>query len=176
MGAIIYGISVTLLYLFSCLYHALGNNNAKWKVFKRFDHISIYLLIGGTYAPILLGLSTLNYHVGNSGLTMGMLIFIIQWALIIIGITFKSIWLRKFHWLHVVIFLLLGWSAILFFKDVYNFSHVFFYLILIGGLFYTIGVVFYALSTIKYFHFVWHIFVILGTISHSLAIIFFVYV
>jgi hemolysin III len=62
-GAIIYGFSVTLLYIFSCIYHALGNGKAKWSVFKRLDHLSIYLLIGGTYAPILLNLSSINNHV-----------------------------------------------------------------------------------------------------------------
>jgi hemolysin III len=158
------------------LYHALGNNAAKWKVFKRFDHISIYLLIGGTYAPILLGLETLQNPINNTVLTLGMLIFIIQWVLIIIGITVKSIWISKYHWLHIAIFLILGWSAAVFIKPVYDFNHVFFALVLLGGIFYTIGVVFYALSRVKYFHFIWHIFVILGTVSQGLAIILFIYV
>jgi hemolysin III len=70
-GAIVYGMSTVALFTISCLYHALTNETAKSKVFKRLDHISIYLLIGGTYTPILLNLSTMQGTIGGTALTIG---------------------------------------------------------------------------------------------------------
>jgi len=175
-GAIIYGISIVLLYTFSCLYHALTNNTAKNVVFKRFDHISIYLLIGGTYAPILLNLPSLAAASFVPGVDIGTLVLIAQWILIVIGIVFKSIWLNKYHWIHLIIYLLLGWTALIFMDKIYAEGLVFFLLILFGGLAYTVGVVFYVLgSKVKYFHFIWHFFTIAGTLLHTAAIIGFIY-
>jgi hemolysin III len=173
-SAIIYGLSISLLFIFSCLYHALTNPTAKWKVFKRFDHISIYLLIGGTYAPCLLLIPNLQTPLGL--ITPGILMFIIQWILIIIGITCKSIWLNKYHWIHLIIYLVLGWTALFFIKDIYAFNTTFFWLIVCGGISYTIGVVFYIFYQVKYFHFVWHIFVNVGAVLHSIAIVLYLFI
>ncbi|MDR2829243.1 MAG: hemolysin III family protein [Mycoplasmataceae bacterium] len=174
-GAIVYGLSVTLLYVFSCIYHVWPNNFVKWKIFKRFDHISIYLLIGGTYSPILLTLPTIQNAVMGSSLTFGELIFMIEWILIAIGITFKAIWLNKFHWIHVIIFLVLGWSAMFFIQQIYSFDVGFFWMIVTGGLCYTVGVIFYAISQVKWFHFTWHFFTIFGTVLHAIAILIYLY-
>jgi hemolysin III len=114
--------------------------------------------------------------IGGTALTIGWLIFIIQWSLIIVGITFKSIWLKKLHWIHLIIFLALGWTAVFFINNIFTTNLTFFLLILFGGISYTIGVVFYILSgKVKYFHFVWHLFVNIGCILHGLAIILFLY-
>ncbi|GMO14714.1 MAG: hemolysin III family protein [Mycoplasmoidaceae bacterium] len=174
-GAVIYGLSIISLYVFSCLYHSLPHNFAKLRVMKRFDHMSIYLLIGGTYAPVLLTMPTIQWHLWGSAISVGLTVFIIQWILIIIGITIKAIWLGKYHWVHVIMFLILGWTAVIFMGYVFQFNHIFFTLILIGGLAYTIGVIFYALSKVKWFHFVWHFFTIAGTICHAMAILLFLY-
>jgi len=171
-SAIVFGISIILLYLMSCLYHSLAYTKSK-SVFKRFDHISIYILIGGTFAPALLLLPSLRQtpFLGIEGmLDVGLTLFIGQWTLIIIGIVFKSIWVYRFQAAHLAIYLLIGWSAIYFISDLYQYSAPAMWLILAGGICYSVGVVFYVLSRIKYFHFVWHIMVAAGTILQFLAI------
>lgn len=175
-AGIIYGISIITLFLMSCLYHSLAFTKAR-NVFKRFDHISIFLLIGGTFAPALLLLPGLQNPVfPNWAISTGVMLFIIQWTFIIVGIVFKSIWVHKFQAFHYVIYLILGWSALVFITQLYAFSVPAFWLILGGGVAYTIGTVFYALSSkVKYFHFVWHIFVALGAIIHFIGIYFYIY-
>lgn len=175
-SSIIYGISIITLFLMSCLYHSLAFTKAK-NVFKRFDHISIFLLIGGTFAPALLLLPGLQVPLfPNWGLTQGWALFIVQWIFIIAGIVFKSIWVHKFQAFHYVIYLILGWSALVFITQLYRFSVPTFWCILGGGVAYTIGTVFYALSSkVKYFHFVWHIFVALGAIIQFIGIYFYFY-
>lgn len=172
-AAIIYGISIILLFLMSCLYHSLSFTKAKG-VFKRFDHISIFLLIGGTFAPPLLMLPGLT--TAFLGLTYGWWLFIVQWFFILLGIIFKSIWVHKFQAFHYVIYLVLGWSALVFIPELLSFSQPAFWLILAGGVSYTIGTYFYANSSkFKYFHFVWHIFVAAAAIVHFIGIYFFIY-
>ncbi len=172
-AGIIYGVSIFLLHLMSCLYHSLSFTKAKG-VFKRFDHISIFLLIGGTFAPALLLLPGLRDPL--MGLSTGWWLFIIQWFFITVGIVFKSIWVHKFQAFHYVIYLILGWSALVFITELYAFSIPAFWLILAGGLSYTVGTIFYALSSrMKYFHFVWHIFVAAAAVIHFIGIYFFIY-
>ncbi len=170
-SSIIFGISILTLYLMSTLYHSLSLTRAKG-VFKRFDHISIFLLIGGTFAPALLLLPSLQTpFLGISWLEKGIALLIIQWIVIAAGIVFKSIWVYKFRAFHFVIYIILGWSAIFFIRELYLDNVPAFWLVLVGGIVYTIGTVFYALSSkVKYFHFVWHLFVNAGTILHFIAI------
>lgn len=175
-AGILYGISIILLFSMSCLYHSLSFTRAKG-VFKRFDHISIFILIGGTFAPALLlipGLRT-PFLGATWLLDTGWMLFIIQWLFIIVGVVFKSIWVHKFQGFHYLIYIVLGWSALVFITELYTFSVPAFWLILLGGIAYTIGTIFYALSRIKYFHFVWHIFVAAGAIIHFIGIILFLY-
>lgn len=170
-SAIIFGISMIILYLSSTMYHALSFTGAK-SVFKRFDHIGIYMLIGGTFAPIFLLLPAFRVPIfGMEGwITLGLLLCILQWLLIITGMVFKSIWVYKFQTMHIVIFLLLGWSGLYFMIDLYKYSPSTMWLILLGGLSYSIGVIFYKQSDKLYFHFIWHLFVGLGTILQFMAI------
>lgn len=158
-AALIYSISMFFLYLMSCLYHAFKYDTTRKRVFRRFDHISIYLLIGGSYAPILLGLD-----LGN----LGIILFIIQWIIITVGIVFKSIWPTRFKKIHIVIFLLIGWMALFFIKDLYIYSNTLFYLVLSGGIVYSLGIIFFGLK-FKYSHFIWHFFVLGGTILHFIG-------
>lgn len=172
LSVIIFGISIIFLYLMSTLYHALSFTKSKG-IFKRFDHLGIYLLIGGTFAPALLLLESIRTtpFLGIEGmLDAGLTLFIIQWIVITTGIVFKSIWVYRFQALHIAIFLILGWSALLFVLDLWKFSEPAFWLILLGGLSYSIGVIFYSLSNMKYFHFIWHLWVAAGTILQFLAI------
>lgn len=171
-SSIIFSSGIIILYVMSTLYHSFTHKTTK-NVFRRFDHISIYILIGGTFAPFLL--IAINQPIFNGLLTKGQFIFIIQWTLIVIGTVFKAIWIDKAMALHTFLYLLMGWSALFFIKDVYNIGKAPFYLVLAGGLSYSIGVIFFALPKVKYFHFVWHIFVGIGTIVQFIAIYGFLY-
>lgn len=161
-GSLVFGLSIITLYSTSTLYHAFRNDSKVKRVFKRFDHISIYVLIGGTFAPIFI--MVVDKPLGWYYLTC-------QWVLILLGIIFKAIKINKFKVPHLMLYLLLGWSGLSLFGPLYTFSSSAFYYILAGGIAYTIGVIFYALSRVfKYSHFVWHIFVFLGTLLHFIAI------
>lgn len=172
LSAFVFGLSIIMLYTMSTIYHSMRYGGTAKNVFKRMDHLSIYILIGGTFAPALLLLPALQTPIFNQigYLEKGMSLFIVQWILIAIGIVFKSVWINKYSKLHVFLFLLMGWSALIFIGDLYKYSEPAFYLILFGGIAYSIGVIFYALPQIKYFHFIWHIFTAIGTILQFIAI------
>lgn len=173
VSAVIFGGSIMLLYIMSTLYHGLTHPKAK-HVFKKMDHISIYVLIGGTFAPALLLLPALQEpFIGQ--LSLGILLFSIQWALILLGVIFKAIWIKRFQTIHLMIYLLMGWSSVLFVTQLYYFSEGAFLFILLGGISYTLGVIFYALSKIKYFHFVWHIFTAVATVLQFISIYVYLY-
>jgi len=173
--AIIFGLSIINLYTMSTLYHSIFHKTAKG-VFQRFDHLSIYILIGGTFAPMLLLLPALQTPIfGVDGLGLGPVIFIIQWLLIALGIVFKSIWIKKYAKLHLFIYLAMGWSAMIFVQKLFAYDPRAFWLVLFGGIAYSLGVAFYVFPKIKYFHFIWHIFTSLGTILHFIAIYVYIY-
>lgn len=176
ISAIIFGMGIITLYSMSTLYHSLKPGRAK-NLFRRFDHLSIYILIGGTFAPALLLLEGLKKpFLGIEGfLSTGLTLFIIQWILITIGVIFKSIWIKKFGKLHVFLFLAMGWSAFIFAEVLFKTSPEAFIYILLGGIAYSIGVIFYALPKIKYFHFIWHIFTAIGTVLQFIAIYFYIF-
>lgn len=161
IGVILFGASAIILYLMSCLYHSFKRDSTTKKVFRRFDYASIYLLIGGTYLPIFLIVfdTPLDY-----------IYIFIQWAVIITGITLKSVHFYKYTWVHFILYLILGWSGIMIFKPLLDLSVPAFMYILFGGISYTIGTIFYGLRKFKYNHFVWHLFVMGGTILHFFAI------
>lgn len=161
-GSLIFGLSIILLYMMSTLYHAFKKDSAVKRLFKRFDHISIYVLIGGTFAPIFIMIVEKP---------LGWYFLIAQWSLITLGIVFKAIKINKFLLQHLMLYLLLGWSGLTLVGPLYEYSNYAFYYILAGGLAYTVGVIFYALSKVfRYSHFIWHIFVFLGTLLHFIAI------
>lgn len=174
-SAIIFGFGIINLYTMSTLYHALFHPTAK-NVFQRFDHLSIYILIGGTFAPALLLIPELQRPLfGIEGIGLGPILFIIQWILIATGVVFKSIWIRKFAKLHLFLYLAMGWSALIFIQQLLAYSPGAFWFVLLGGVAYTIGVIFYIFPQIKYFHFIWHIFTGLGTILQFIAIYVYLY-
>jgi len=164
MGAIIFGFGMIMLYTMSALYHAFHEGSTVKRVFQRFDHIGIYLLIGGTFAPIFIIVIEKP---------LGWILLAGQWIIIAFGIVFKAVKIRKFAVLHLMLFLLLGWSGLTLVGPLYELSSGAFWFILIGGISYTIGVLFYAFNWFKFAHFIWHICVFLGTLSHFFAIYFF---
>jgi len=159
----IYGSTLVLLYLSSTLYHSFTNPKIK-NLFARFDHISIFLLIAGTYTPILL--TSLR---GIWGWTL----FIVIWTMALAGAIIRSIYLHRFRKLMVAIYLIMGWMAILAAKQIYeSLPGISIWFLVLGGLAYSIGVVFYNWRKLPYSHGIWHLFVLAGSILHFFAIYF----
>lgn len=171
VSVIIYGISLIVLYTFSTLYHSIPNEKAK-KVLQIFDHSSVYLLIAGTYTPFaLVLLRNCSYK--------GWLIFGIVWGVTAFGIFMQAVFPRRFKMINIASYVLLGWVIIFVMPDLMNMLSTLnitncFIWLLAGGIAYTLGVVFYALKKIKYFHFIWHLFVLLGSALQFVAIMFYV--
>ena len=145
----------------STLYHALAPKKAK-KVFRIFDHATIFLLIAGTYTPYLL--------VSLRGKT-GWTIFIILWAFTVIGIVFDSVMLEKFRKIEMLLYVGMGW-CILFASGslVASLEKGGLILLFVGGVFYTVGIIFYAMKKIKYMHSIWHLFVLAGSVFHYFSV------
>jgi hemolysin III len=162
VGAYVFGGTVVLLYLASTLYHALTHDGAK-RFFRTFDHSAIFLLIAGTYTPFTLGV--LN---GPWGWTL----LAIVWLLAVIGITMKAIVGTRHSWISIVLYLLMGWLAVLAVKPILllvPLPGIFW--ILAGGIAYTGGLAFFAAPRLRYGHFIWHLFVIIGTTCHFFAVL-----
>jgi len=156
----IYGTSLVLLYISSTIYHALANNRAK-RVFKILDHSSIYLLIAGTYTPLTL--ITLR---GPWGWTL----FGVVWALCVCGVVFKSLWIGRLKVASTVVYLLMGWCAVIALRPLLEaLPWTGFAWLLAGGLCYTVGVAFYV-NPGRFAHFVWHLFVMAGSLCHYWAV------
>ena len=165
VSASLYGSTLILLYLFSCIYHALAHNKGK-KVFRILDHCSIFLLILGTYIPVCLTLF-------NNAL--GWTIFGIMTAISVLGIVFNAINLEKWHKPSLILYLVMGWISLLTIKPILDrINPTGLIYLVIGGLFYTLGVIFFKSKT-KYMHFIWHLFVLAGSIFHFFFIYLYVY-
>ena len=161
----IYGTTLLLLYTFSALYHS-SHGKAK-KVFRKFDHLSIYLLIAGTYTPF--SLITLRGDWGWS-------IFGAIWCLAILGIVLDSLPQKRRRVLPLIIYIFMGWFILIALKPLLRaLPQMGFAWLLLGGVFYTIGVVFYALDKrVRHFHGIWHLFVLAGSLSHYFTVLFYV--
>jgi hemolysin III len=158
---IIYGVSLVLLYLASTLYHSFTNEKAKY-AFKIFDHAAIYLLIAGTYTPFTL--------VPLHG-TLGWTIFGIVWGLALIGIVFKLFFVKRFKLLSTICYLLMGWFSVVMIKPLLVTLPVDgLWWLVVGGLFYTVGAIFYLAKKLPYHHAIWHLFVLAGSIAHFIAV------
>ena len=164
----IFGTGLLLLYTFSSLYHLLNVGETATRVFRKFDHIMIYILIASSYTPICLG--PLRGAWGWS-------IFGVVWGLAIIGIILTAVWINAPRWLTTIIYLAMGWAVIIavyplitIFRNLNALSSLWW--LLAGGIFYTIGAVIYGLKwpplKNKYFgfHEIFHIFVMLGSLCH----------
>lgn len=161
----IYGTTLLLLYTFSALYHS-SHGKAK-KVFRKFDHLSIYLLIAGTYTPF----SLITLRGG-----LGWLIFGAIWCLAILGIVLDSLPQKGQRVLPLIIYIFMGWFILIALKPLLRALPLMgFAWLLLGGVFYTIGVVFYGLDErVRHFHGIWHLFVLAGSLSHYFTVLFYV--
>ena len=167
VSGIIYGFTVILLFTMSSIYHGLKVElELPKRVFRVIDHCTIYILIAGTYTPILLTHFRVLYPAD------AWLVFSVIWALAIGGIALNSINMNRFKALSMVIYLGMGWMALFKIQKLEQvLGGPFFLLILLGGVFYTIGVFFYAAGKKKKFmHSVFHLFVNVASILHSVAI------
>ncbi len=166
MASCFYGISLFFLMLMSCLYHAFKSGSVVKRLWRRFDYSSIYLLIGGTFAPLYL------VYWGNS---TGIFFFCVQWALIVLGITIIGVFgPGRAKWIHFTLYFVIGWSGIMFFPDWFRNDIPLLVMILLGGVIYTVGMIPFAKDK-KYDHFIWHFFVLGGAILHWFGIYLFVY-
>lgn len=164
VSASLYGSSLILLYLFSTLYHSITNQSGK-RVMQVFDHSSIFILILGTYIPVTLGLLR-----GWLGWTL----FGINTAVAVVGVVLNAVSVRRFHKLSLVLYLLSGWSVLPAIKPVAaRLDLTGFVLVLAGGLLYTVGVIFYRKEEVRYMHFVWHLFVLAGSVCHYFFVLFY---
>jgi hemolysin III len=161
---IIYGVTLVLLYTFSTLYHSFQKPKVK-RILRIFDHSSIFLLIAGTYTPVLL------INMRNKS---GWLLFALIWTLAVLGILYEIFFMEKFKILTVVFYLGMGWLIVLAFEPlITSVPKGFLLWIATGGICYTIGVIFYALKPLKYHHMIWHLFVLAGSITHFLGMLFY---
>jgi len=170
IGSSIFGIMMIFLYTMSSIYHGLNRNLKAKKVFQIIDHCTIFLLISGTYTPILL-CSVREY---NS--ILGWSLFAFIWVCAIIGIILNAIDLKRYKIFSLICYLGMGWSIIVLGKNFINIvgikAAIF---LLIGGLLYTIGFIFYAFGKkVRYFHMIFHIFCVLGSLMHFLCILFYI--
>ncbi|MBK5280373.1 MAG: hemolysin III family protein [Bacteroidia bacterium] len=166
VGSSIFGATMMVLYLSSCLYHAFPQSRTK-RVFKIFDHGAIFLLIAGTYTPFTLGILQ-----GAWGWTL----FGIVWGLAILGVVLKSTAGAASGKLSTALYLAMGWLAILAVKPLWlNMPTWGITWLLAGGLMYSAGVLFFVAERIRYSHFVWHLFVMAGTACHVMAVLGYAY-
>ncbi len=162
---VIFGFTMLLLYTCSTLLHALPHGRAK-DVFEILDHSSIYLFIAGTYTPILLLLVK-----GWVAWTL----FGVLWGIAAAGIVFKVFFVKRFVLLSTIGYILMGWQAVFVFKPLLQtlpFQGTLF--LVAGGVFYTIGSIFYVWRRIPYHHLIWHLFVLAGSVCHFILIFRFV--
>ena len=157
VGSVVFGSSLIIMYSASACYHAIQLDN--WKhLFKIIDHSSIYLLIAGTYTPVVLVLLSPGW---------GWSLFGVIWGFALIGLVFKLFFTGKYDLISTLAYVLMGWLAIIAIKPLYEvLSHNGFMWLLAGGLSYTFGVIFYLWNRLRFGHAVWHLFVLGGSICH----------
>ncbi|HQW81012.1 MAG TPA: hemolysin III family protein [Pseudomonadota bacterium] len=160
-SAIIYGVTLILLYAASTLYHAIPHPPAKARL-KVFDHCAIYLLIAGTYTPVALIAMRDNW---------GWWLFGTTWALAMLGVIFKLFFTGRFKLASTLIYVGMGWLVVIAIKPLlHSLDNWTLGWLFAGGLFYTGGTWFYMHPRLKYAHAIWHVFVLLGSLSHYISV------
>ena len=162
IGVAVFGVTIVILYLASTLYHSLTHERAK-QFFRKVDHCAVFLLIAGSYTPFSLGVLR-----GPWGWTL----LTIVWVLAVAGIAMKVIAGHRHWWLSMVLYLVMGWLAIVAVKPIFALVPLpGILLIFAGGIAYSGGLAFFAAHRIQYNHFIWHLFVMAGTVCHYLAVL-----
>ena len=160
-GAIAFGVAFLMVYTFSTLYHSFHNPLLK-KVLQTLDHISIYYLIAGSYTPFILA------YVQNN---KGFILLAVLWFLALAGTVFKIFFTGKYDLISTLIYLVMGWLFLVLADTFFlKFPQDCLLMVLIGGISYSIGVIFYRWEKLPYHHAIWHIFVLGGSICHYIAV------
>lgn len=162
LSFVLFGLSMIILYAASTFYHAAKEAKRR-RLLNIFDHAAIYVLIAGSYSPFcIVGLDS----------DLGWYMFVFVWIFALIGITIKLFFTGRFNLVSTILYLLMGWQVMFFIKPLMaNLSEQNFQLLVLGGIFYTVGAILYSIKKIPYNHAIFHLFVLSGTISHFLAII-----
>lgn len=161
LSVLVFGIGLLLVYTFSTIYHITQNQKIK-KLLNIGDHISIYFLIAGTYTPIIY--AYLPYKDAFNFLS-------IMWGIVLFGLLFKVIFKKKFEWFSLILYLIMGWMLVFIITPIKeSMPNEILYWIIAGGISYTFGVYFYVKDNKRYYHAIWHVFVLLGSVLHFVAI------
>lgn len=164
IGVSIFVICLFLMFLISTIYHSMDYDTEQKYIFRKLDHICIYLAIAGSYTPI--ALCVVKGWVG-------ILILVLEWGAVLAGVLSKSLSKRSYPILSTTIYLVMGWTAVFFIQPLLNHASLLFLaLIVLGGVMYSAGVFFYSKHK-TYFHFIWHLFINVASILHFIAIVFF---
>ncbi len=167
VGVTIFSICLFLMFLMSTICHCMPHESGQKTVMRILDHIFIYVAIAGTYTPIALSVI---------GGWQAVVILAIQWLTVIFGILFKSLVKRSMPKVSLLIYLIMGWTVIMFMPLFFRQAgKLLFWLIFAGGVAYSVGAVIYAKRGFKYHHIVWHLFVMAGAMTHYIGICFFMY-
>lgn len=161
-GGVVYFLGLFTMFTVSCLYHAFPYGSTVKRVFRRFDYSSIYLLIGATFAPILIS------YIGG---TLGTVYLILQWTVIIAGITLVAVFgPTRLRFIHIPLYVILGWCGIVFIPEMIARSDIdFLAFILGGGVIYSLGIIPFALKG-RTSHFIWHFFVLAGALVQWIGV------
>jgi hemolysin III len=160
----IFGITMLLMYLCSTLLHSLPHGKAK-NVFEIFDHSAIYFFIAGTYTPFC--------FIVLDGWTRWTL-FGIVWGIAVGGTVFKSFFVKKYMIVSTLLYIVMGWMIVFAWKPLVNFLEPNgMILLVVGGILYTVGAIFYVWRGFKFHHAIWHLFVMAGSVLHFFCILFY---
>ncbi len=163
ISAFIFSISLMLMYGMSSLYHSARNNKIK-SLLQKLDHCSIYILIAGSYTPFTL----ITLYPGS-----GLSLFLLIWSMAALGIIIESYSFKYSFHLSMALYIIMGWFVLAFFQPLFNsFNIMGLVLLVLGGLFYTFGIIFFSINQIPYNHTIWHIFVLGGSTSHYFAVLY----
>lgn len=167
VGVAIFILCLVMMFSTSAIYHGVPATSKYKRILNRLDHMSIFFAIAGSYTPIVLSVI---------GGREGWIILAVEWTLVLIGVVFKSLSFKKdlISWIFsILLYLAMGWAIVACFPLFAARAHpACFWLVLSGGIFYTVGIIFFALEK-RYSHVIWHFFVNAGAISHFIAIVFF---
>lgn len=165
VGSAVFGGALVLFYTISTIYHSVRSEHLR-ALFRKLDHVGIYLLIAGTYTPITL----VTLRSGN-----GWALFAVVWGLAAAGILFKLIMVHKIPLLAPVLYIALGWLIVVDLEGlVAKMPAAGVNWLIAGGVTYTVGILFYALNKIPHHHGIWHLFVVAGSLCHYLAVLWYV--
>lgn len=165
VGGSIFNISIIFMLLSSTIYHVMAPNSTHKYVMRLLDHSFIFVAIAGSYTPIALSLI---------GGPFGWTVFGVQWATAILGILYKVLSKNPSGKISMLAYMVMGWTAVIIMPFIYDkISFAFVFFIILGGVMYTIGAWFYAQKGRRYFHMIWHFFIILASAFHYVAIVFY---